>query len=208
MGISRRFVLAGVLAAAAASLLAGPASPAQAESCPVFHVLNNDRIGPAVLPKGTYNVKLLNAGLGCANASKNFTIFLRDYDGKLGHGWKVVAEGSGKASFTYKGTPYFRVSRIGGGGGGGGGKVNVCPGSFFVQNNDRIGRLVFPRGNYKLIIPKPSIVTCAQATNLFRKFLKRPAGDLPKGWKAKSATALFFKAANPPRKKFRVDPAT
>ena len=115
-GPRKRLAIAAALAAAAVSLFGGVASPAQAAGtpCPTFQVLHNDRIGPAVLPKGIYNIKLVNPGLSCAGASHNFTIFLQDYDGKLGGGWKVVAQGTGKAAFKYKGTIYFRVARVGG----------------------------------------------------------------------------------------------
>jgi hypothetical protein len=43
---------------------------------------------------------------------------------------------------------------------------------------------------------------------LFRQFLNRPAGNLPKNWRMKPAIALFYKPGNAKRKKFRVDPAT
>lgn len=75
-------------------------------------------------------------------------------------------------------------------------------------NNDTIGPLTFPRGSYRIVIPKTSIVSCGQAINLFRKFLNRPAGSLPKNWRMKVTTALFYKPGNSKRKKFRVDPAT
>ncbi|MSO42572.1 MAG: hypothetical protein EXQ70_11925 [Solirubrobacterales bacterium] len=210
MGLKRKLALTAGIAAVAVAMFGGTAPSAQAagSACPTFRVLHNDRIGPAVLPKGTYNIKLTNPGLSCAGATHNFTIFLQDYDGKLGGGWKVVAQGTGKAAFRYKRTIYFRVALIGGGGGGGGSTGNPCPGSFHVLHNDRIGPIAFPKGFYKLVIPAPSIVTCSSAAGLFKKFLNIPSGKLPKDWAVKASSALFYKRANPPQKKFRVDPAT
>jgi hypothetical protein len=77
-----------------------------------------------------------------------------------------------------------------------------------VINNDTIGPLVFPQGSYRIVLPPNVITTCPQAINLFRQFLNRPNGDLPKNWRMKATTALFFKPGNSKRKRFRVDPAT
>ena len=186
------------------------AEAAAAGVCPgSFKVLHNDRIGPALLPKGAYEIKvLLPSGFTCANASKRFTQFLQDFDGKLPPPWAVVAKARGVAVFTRSGQAAFRVARMSGGGGGGGGgiKGSVCPGSFRVLNNDRIGPLMFPKGRYRLLIPRGSIITCANAAKLFRQFLNRPAGNLPKNWRMKPTIALFFKPGNAKRKQFRVDP--
>ena len=140
-------------------------------------------------------------------ASRLFTQFLSDYDGNLPQGWTVVAQGRGRASFNQNGQPGFSVARSGGG--------NtpstygtVCPGSFQVLNNDTIGPLSFPKGSYRIVLPRGVIVSCGQAFKLFRQFLNRPAGNLPKNWRLKPTIALFFKPGNSKRKKFRVDPAT
>ena len=204
----------GALAIAAPGTASAQASDAGFGACPTFRVLHNDRIGPAVLPQGTYEIKLLIPNFTCQNASKRFTEFLKDFDGKLPSPWAVIAKDTGIAIFTRSGQNAFRVRRLSGGdgdmGGGGGGGVSttgtVCPGSFRVQNNDRIGPLRFAKGNYRLIIPKGSIITCPTAAKLFRQFLNHPTGDLPKGWRMKPTIALFFKPANAVRKKFRVDP--
>jgi hypothetical protein len=201
----------GALAIAAPGTASAQASSAGFGPCPTFKVLHNDRIGPAVLPQGTYEIKLLIPNFTCANASKRFTQFLKDYDGNLPAPWGVIAKGSGTAIFTRSGQNAFRVMRISGGGGGGGGggsstKGQVCPGNFRVLNNDRIGPLRFPKGRYRLVVPKGSIITCPNAAKLFRQFLNRPSGNLPKNWRMKRTIALFYKPANPKRKKFRVDP--
>ena len=185
------------------------ASGAAAAACPAsFRVLHNDRIGSAVLPAGNYMVTVRGAGVSCVLASKLFTRFLQDYDGKLGGGWKVVAQGKGKALFSLNGQPGFSVARSGGGGNTPATYGSVCPGQFQVLNNDTIGPLSFPKGGYRLVIPRGSIITCENASKLFRQFLNRPAGNLPKNWRMKPAIALFYKPANPKLKKFRVDPAT
>jgi hypothetical protein len=205
-------VLAGALAALALAAPGASAGAPRAQAagtgpCPTFQVLHNDRIGPAVFPKGTYAIKLLIPNFSCANASKRFTQFLKDFDGKLPPPWGVVSKGTGIAVFTRSGRAAFRAKRIGPGGGGGGGKKPAtCPGNFRVLKNSQIGRLIFPKGRYRLIIPVGSIISCQQAAKLFGQFLNHPSGNLPKNWRVKPATALFFKPGNAKRKKFRVDP--
>ncbi|CAN5585237.1 hypothetical protein BH10ACT11_BH10ACT11_19800 [soil metagenome] len=218
-GTSKNVVAAALLAlallAAAAALLSGPeTSVARGSStCPTFRVLGNDRIGPAILPKGTYSVTV-SRGFSCADASSHFTRFLQDYDGKLPSGWAVAALGRGKAAFTRHGKRYFLVSKQGSGGGGGGGHHHSpqlgtrCPGLFQVQHNDRIGPLKFPKGGYQLFIPRGSKVTCANASKLFTKFLARPDGSLPAGYRITGETAIFYKKDNPVHRRFRVDPGT
>lgn len=184
------------------------AQEAAGTQCPAtFRVLHNDSIGAAVLPRGQYTVTVRAPGLSCAAASRFFAQFLQDYDGKLQKPWAVVAQGRGRASFTQNGQPGFSVAltqapptppSYG----------TVCPGFFQVLNNDTIGPLTFPKGSYRLVIPKASIITCPQSAKLFKQFLARPDGLLPKGWRMKATTALFYKPGNSKRKKFRVDPAT
>ena len=196
------------LAVAAPQAAADRTATKAATQCPApFTVLHNDRIGPAVLPQGSYMITVRAPGLACATASRLFTQFLSDYDGNLPQGWTVVAQGRGRASFNQNGQPGFSVARSGGG--------NtpstygtVCPGSFQVLNNDTIGSLSFPKGSYRIVLPRGVIVSCGQAFKLFRQFLNRPAGNLPKNWRLKPTIALFFKPGNSKRKKFRVDPAT
>jgi hypothetical protein len=215
LAVAAALLLVALLAAVAAMLSGPEASVARASSaCPTFRVLGNDKIGPAVLPKGTYSVKV-SRGFSCADASSHFTRFLQDYDGKLPSGWSVQALARGKAAFTRNGKRYFIVSKGGGGGGGGGGGHHHtpqlgtrCPGLFQVQHNDRIGPLKFPKGGYQLFIPRGSKVTCANASKLFAKFLARPDGSLPAGYRIKGETAIFYKKNNPVHRRFRVDPGT
>jgi hypothetical protein len=89
-----------VVAVALAACALGSTSSASAASCPSFRVLHNDRIGAASFPAGSYAMTAnTDAGVSCAAASKLLTRFLSDYDGVLPRPWRVVAEGSGKASF-------------------------------------------------------------------------------------------------------------
>lgn len=205
-------MLGGALVALAITAPAATASPVASKAatqCPgTFRVLHNDRIGPAVLPQGQYVITVLNAGLQCGQASKLFTRFLSDYDGKLGGGWTVVAQGNGKAQFNLKGVAGFRVQRSKGGGNTPSTYGTVCPGNFQVLNDDTIGPLLFPKGAYRVVIPPGSIIQCAAAFKLFKQFLNSPDGVLPKNWRMKPTSALFYKPGNAKRKKFRVDPAT
>ena len=198
----------GAMAVAAPQAAADPVATKTAVQCPApFTVLHNDRIGPAVLPQGSYMITVRAPGLTCTSASSLFTQFLIDYDGNLGKGWTVVAQGKGSASFNQNGQPGFSVARSGGGNTPSN-YGTACPGSFQVLHNDTIGTLSFPKGGYRIVIPKGVIIPCGQAFKLFRQFLNRPAGNLPKNWRLKPTIALFYKPGNANRKKFRVDPAT
>ncbi|MDQ3725663.1 MAG: hypothetical protein M3335_07220 [Actinomycetota bacterium] len=192
---------------AALSLLAliGPGS-ASAADCPSFKVLHDDRIGPANLPAGSYEIKV-KAGLSCEEGSRLFTRFLQDWDGNLPKPWRVVAEGSGKASFTQDGQPGFSVSRIGSEGGGNTELGKLCTDSYTVNASGDVGPLFFAKGQYALYIPPKSAITCRRASVLFTRFLASPGGRLPFPWRVKTQTATFYKPDHPLRSAFRVDPA-
>ncbi|HET7589705.1 MAG TPA: hypothetical protein VFK14_05920 [Solirubrobacterales bacterium] len=197
------------LAAALAALALTAAAPASAAGCPAFKVLHNDRIGPATLPAGSYEV-VVEPGLSCQIASQLFARFLEDYDGVLPKPWRVVAEGTGKASFTRGSLPSFSVSRIGGGENEGSGGDNIlgrlCSGTFTVNAGSRVGPLVFPKGQYLLYLPPRSGITCRRASVLFTRFLAAPDGTLPYPWRLKNQTATFYKPAHPTRSAFRIEP--
>ncbi len=195
------------LAAALAALALTAAAPASAAGCPSFRVLHNDRIGPASLPAGSYEV-VVEPGLGCRPAAQLFARFLEDYDGVLPKPWRVVAEGAGRASFTRGGLPGFSVSRSGGGGGGGGNNLlgRLCGGTFTVNAGSRVGPLFFPRGRYLIYLPPRSGITCRRATVLFTRFLAQPRGTLPFPWRLRNQTATFFKPQRPARSAFRIEP--
>lgn len=201
---SRLLKLTAVVALAAASLAVlligtAPKEARAAElSCPTFRVLHNDRIGALNLPKGTYNVTVLDsATLSCASASKLFAEFLQDYDGVLRKPWVVNVSSS---SFT-KGrgsTTGFKVSRTSSGGGGGGGSTTAsCPGYFQVVHDDSIGSFKVPAGNYRITLINPNAFTCAKAVKRFQEFLLDYDGVLPRSWKLKRSSATFYKPKSP-----------
>lgn len=187
----------------------GTGSAAEATACPSFRVLHNDRIGPANLPAGTYSVTPNAAsGLGCAAASELFTRFLEDYDGNLPGGWRVTAQGSGKASFSRPGNAGFAVARTGGGEEEGNNPAlgQLCPGSFTVNHTSVVGPLRFTRGKFLVYIPARSLISCRRASVLFTRFLAQPNGRLPFPWRVTNQTATFFKPAHPLRSAFRIEP--
>jgi hypothetical protein len=195
--------LVGVLSVLA---LSGAAS-ASAATCPSFKVLHNDRIGAANLPAGNYTITT-DTGLSCQAASQLLARFLQDWDGNLPKPWRVVAEGTGKASFTRGGLPGFSVARGGGSGGGGNNELGrLCSGTFTVNASADVGPLSFPQGQYLVYIPAQSGITCRRASVLFTRFLAAPEGQLPFPWRVKTQTATFYKPAHPLRSAFRLEPA-
>ncbi|MEX2106412.1 MAG: hypothetical protein WD810_05890 [Solirubrobacterales bacterium] len=193
--------LAGVMALNAA------AAPA-ATACPSFRVLHNDRIGPASLPAGNYTITVApSAGISCSSASQLFPRFLQDYDGVLPSPWRVIAQGTGKASFARGSQTGFSVARIGGGGGGGNPTIGqLCSGTFTVNASTVVGPLDFPKGQYLLYLPAGTGISCHRASVLFTRFLASPGGTLPFPWRLKNQTATFFKPEHPVRSSFRVEP--
>jgi len=203
----KRFVVSIALAllAALAALALTATAPASAASCPTFRVLHNDRIGAASLPAGNYSVTA-EAGLSCQAASQLLARFLEDWDGVLPTPWRVVAEGSGKASFTRGSQPGFSVARVEGASDGGNNILGkLCTGTFTVNAGSRVGPLLFPKGQYLVYLPPKSGITCRRASVLFTRFLAA-GGALPDPWQLNSQTATFFKPANPTRSAFRIEP--
>lgn len=198
--------LALASAAAVLALALTAAAPASAAGCPSFRILHNDRIGPAALPAGSYEITV-EPGTSCQAASQLFARFLEDYDGVLPRPWRVIAEGSGTASFSKGNLTGFAVSRIGGGGGGGNNILGkLCSGTFTVNAGNRVGPLFFPKGPYLIYLPPRTGITCRRASVLFTRFLAAPGGTLPFPWRLKNQTATFFKPANPTRSAFRIEP--
>src|SRR5436190_1124082 len=115
-GRSARARVAGVLLVgvlgALALLLALSRSDAAAAGiqCPTFRVLHNDRIGSALLPAGTYRVKLTRGSkLSCAAASSLFARFLEDPSGVLPGKWQMKSK---RAVFFRKNQPKKRRFRV------------------------------------------------------------------------------------------------
>ena len=194
------------LAAALAALALTAAAPASAVGCPTFRVLHDDRIGAASLPAGNYEVAV-ERGLSCKRASQLFARFLQDYDGNLPKPWLAVSEGKGNAWFTRGSQPGFSVARVELASDGGNSLLGeLCPGTFTVNAGSDVGPLFFPKGQYLLYIPAKSGITCRRASVLFTRFLASPGGELPPPWLVGPQTATFYKATNPERSAFRVEP--
>ncbi|MGI8462569.1 MAG: hypothetical protein ACR2OC_13210 [Solirubrobacterales bacterium] len=186
---TRNFLLA-LAATCAIGMATGPAANAATFTCPDFTVLHDDRIGKLQLPHGRYQVSATN--LACSEASRQFARFLQIPSGNLPDGWSLNAS---SATFS-RGSSSFRVKRQNGGGSGGGGTNGgadtggriVCPGTFRVLNNDRIGSLQIPAGNYRITARR---ISCQNASSQFTRFLQFPSGNLPDNWKVRSRTAKF-----------------
>lgn len=205
---SKRFVatVGLALAAALAALALVAAEPAAAAGCPTFRVLHNDRIGAASLPAGNYEVTV-DPGLSCSASTQLLARFLADYDGVLPKPWRVVAKGTGKASFTRGGLPGFSVTRVEGASDGGNTALGkLCPGSFTVNAGSQVGPLFFPKGQYLIYIPARSGISCRRASVLFTRFLAAPGGTLVFPWRLMNQTATFYKPAHPERSAFRIEP--
>ena len=141
------------------------------------------------MPAGSYQITTLDpSALSCASASKAFTRFLQDFDGKLPSPWRLNAlsgtftRGSGPAAFevALDATPTPPPS--GGGNSGGGGTYpegNRCGGTFRVLHNDRIGRLKLPAGRYRITLGPSRPVSCKASSRALARFLARPDGSLP-----------------------------
>ena len=197
-----RSAFAGAVTKAAT---AGASPEAPSGACPSFRVLHNDRIGAAVLPAGSYSVTV-EGGLGCRAASQAFARFLEDYDGILPGGWRVTAEGSGKATFR-RSSVGFSVAREGGGEEGGNSLLGVlCKKTYVVNAGSQVGPLFFPRGGYLLYVPAGSQISCRRASSLFTRFIAAPGGTLPFPWRVLTQTATFYKPAHAQRSSFRVEP--
>lgn len=207
-GVGAAIAIAAVVASLVLLALSLGAGSAAAAGCPSFRVLHNDRIGPANLPAGNYAVTPATAsGLSCSDASKLFTRFLEDYDGVLPGGWRVIPQGTGKASFAKGTQPGFTVERSGGEEGGSNPSLGrLCPGMFSVSATSVVGPLRFTKGQFLLYIPARSLISCRRASVLFTRFLGQPGGRLPFPWRVLNQTATFYKPAHPLRSAFRIEP--
>ena len=195
----------GCLLTAAPGASASPdARAAQAVPC-TFEVLHNDHIGRLSVPKGTYQLTLFSpAIIDCARAQKAFATFLQDFDGRLPRPWSLDV-----ATRTFRrGAPdiAFSITRVDRGpaarhlpSG-----TRKCPGTFDVENNDRVGVLTLPRGPYFVYVFGGSGLSCRAADRLFASFLTRPSGALPRPWRVIGQTGTFRNGRRPG---FKVKPA-
>jgi len=176
---------------------ANAAAQTGATECPAtFDVLHDDMIGKLKLEAGPYDVTV-RGGLSCAEASDLFRQFLEDWDGRLPRPWRIDVA---TASFTRGrgGTVGFSVKRAtsphGGGGGGHHGAL-VCPAYFTVLHNDHIGSFAIPKGRYRITLVSAGRLTCAQASNLFARFLQDFDGVLPRPWFLDQETGTFLRGS-------------
>jgi hypothetical protein len=195
--------LATTTAALAGSSATALTQSTQSGNCTAtFHVQHNDRIGNLRLPAGSYRISTV--AVSCLRASHLFIEFLNDWNGVLPRPWRYRVNAVGDGTFNRgTGGASFRVVRQGNfvpgspghatDGGGNHGSL-ACPGTFEVQNNDRIGALRIPRGDY--ILTRLGVrIPCGTLTRLFARFLEHPDGRLPGGWVVLPAHAEFVKGS-------------
>ena len=205
---TRLRVLAAGLVAAAAVAAAPAAASAAPATCPAtFTVLHDDRIGSMPVPAGHYSLTVADpARLSCAHASDLFRQFLEDFDGRLPSPWRLDA-----ATSTFSGAngAAFSIARTATPSGGGGGQHPatglVCPGTFQVLHDDRIGSFQVPAGYYTMTLLSAGPLTCAQATSRFAAFLQDYDGRLPAPWLLDPQTATFMRGGA--LVGFRIQPA-
>jgi hypothetical protein len=182
-----------VLALLAAALFAAPASAQTPTACPAtFAVLHDDRIGTLQLPAGNYTLTV--NGISCADAADRFRQFLQDFDGRLPSPWQLDVA---TATFT-GGSQAFSVAAAATPSGGGGGNHpatgTLCPGTFSVLHNDRIGPLRLPAGQYTITLLSIGRMSCAQASAKFTRFLQDYDGILPGRWIVDYETGTFLRS--------------
>ncbi|HEX2162129.1 MAG TPA: hypothetical protein VHF88_09960 [Thermoleophilaceae bacterium] len=194
----RRSLIAAGLVSIAALLPAAPAAAQSPVVCPAtFHVLHDDSIGDLELPAGNYQVTV-RGGLSCPASSEWLARFLEDFNGVLPRPWRLDSD---SASFSRGASAVgFGVARVATPSGGGSGgrhplSGRLCPGTFRVLNNDRIGSLRLPRGNYTITALSLNRPTCSRASRLFTRFLNDFTGDLPGRWSLDPQTATFRRGA-------------
>jgi hypothetical protein len=178
--------------------LAGPASAQTPAACPAtFAVLHDDHVGALSLPQGNYVITILDPSrLSCAAAADRFRQFLQDFDGALPSPWQLDPA---TATFTGPSGQGFSVARTAQPSGGGGGSHpatgTLCPATFDVLHNDRIGALRLPAGAYSITLLSIGRLSCAQASSRFTAFLQDYDGRLPGRWIVDPETGTFLRSA-------------
>lgn len=69
----------------------------------------------------------------------------------------------------------------------------VCPDTFHVLHDDRIGKLKLPEGHYTITLLRKNKLSCERASTLFTKFLEDYDGKLPGKWRVVKKSASFVK---------------
>jgi hypothetical protein len=68
---------------------------------------------------------------------------------------------------------------------------STCPATFHVLHDDHVGKLSLPAGHYEITLLNAARLSCADASDLFRQFLERFTGKLPKPWRVIPAASEF-----------------
>jgi hypothetical protein len=188
-------MFSALVASLAAIAVLAPSASAAEYRCPgTFTVEHNDRIGGMQLPKGPYVVTVLDsATMGCTEASRLFSQFLEDWDGRLPRPW-VATNSTRTFRAGRNSTVGFKVAP----------DTNpnpptppeppsgrVCPGYFTVEHNDRIGSFQIPKGNYRITLLSLRVVGCRRAVRYLQKFLQDYDGVLPSPWHLDPGTGTF-----------------
>ena len=71
----------------------------------------------------------------------------------------------------------------------------VCPSTFHVLHDDRIGQLQLRAGHYTVTLLDASRLSCAEASDLFRQFLEDWDGRLPRPWRLNVSSASFTRGS-------------
>ncbi len=186
-----------------------PPNAAPGGACPYFTVLRADRIGPLRLPAGRYRVGLLGRGLSCDAAARSFYEFLFDASGALPAPWRLTLNGTAAGAFR-DGTSGsgFTVQRAFASTEGGGtypaqGQY-FCPGTFVVQNDDPVGKLLVKKGRYRITVF--GSVDCPLAVRVLPGFLGERDGVLVSPWKLRVETGSFTRGTGTANG-FRIEPA-
>jgi len=190
------FALTGLLAAPAA-MAESPDADA-AGKCPQFRVLHNDSISGVKFPAGPYN--MVTSQLSCSQSTKYFQQWLAS--GRVAKGWTVKLLSGERRRFTkvgtkvdFQATPAAEPTPTPSPNG------HTCPGTFRVLNNDRIGGMSLPRGNYTISLLNTDVgvtgLTCQVASNDFAYFLNNDwSGRLPSPWYANNSKRTFYRGTN------------
>ncbi len=168
-------------------------------------MLHNDRIGSFQVPAGAYTIQLLAHGnLSCAQATGRLSAFLQDFDGRLPAPWVLdPTTGTFLRGSANSGFRIAPATTPNGGGGGGGTHPagRLCPGTFRVLHDDRIGSLRLNAGRYRVTLAASRRPSCAAASQQLARFLQR--GQVTRPWRLNTTTATF---SRPSGAGFRIKP--
>ena len=189
---------------AVSGLLIAPSAMAQAPdagaagTCPQFRVMHNDTISGVKFPAGPYN--MVTSQLSCSQSTKYFQQWLAS--GRVAKGWTVKLLSGERRRFTkvgtkvdFQATPASEPTPTPSPNG------HTCPGTFRVMNNDRIGAMSLPRGNYQIRLLNTDValtgLNCKTASNDFAYFLNNDwSGKLPSPWYTNNSTRTFYRGTN------------